>query len=459
MSARPVAPVAYILPSFPELAQTFVLGEIVEVERLGVSLLIVSLRRPRGRRQQADVGAVRAPVYQCPPIWSPAVLQANWRLIRRHPGRTLGLVAWLIRAWLRDRRLAAGEAGVRGRLNLFERLRGRFHAGRFFILLKTLALVPRAVHLSEVLAAAGVERVHAHWASYPATVALLVRRLSGTAFSFTAHAYDIYMVSSMLAEKVSQACAVVTCADANRRYLERRLGAAARGKIAVCHHGVDLDRFRPRIHLTPARPARLIACGQLEAYKGFEFLLFACALLRHRGIPFSCRIIGEGPRRARLEWLRDRLGLREVVALPGAVTHDELVPEMARATICVMPSIVLSGYGKRDVIPNAVIEAMAMGLPVVAAAVGGIGEAIRDGVSGSIVPPGDAAALADALARLLADPALRARLARNALRHARRHFDRRANARRLVDLLRLAGSGAAVPRPTVAAAHVEGGVA
>jgi len=228
---------------------------------------------------------------------------------------------------------------------------------------------------------------------------------------------------------------VVTCAEANRRYLVDRLGDRVRDKIAVCYHGVDLTRFHPRAGARAARAPRLIACGQLEAYKGFEFLLSACALLRARNVDFACRIVGEGPQRKRLEALRDRLGLRDCVELPGALTHDELVPEMAGAALCVMPSIVLQGYGKRDVIPNVVVEAMALGLPIVATDVGGITEAVHDGVSGTIVPPGNPEALADALAALLRDPARRARLGQGALRHARRHFDRRANTARLAALL------------------------
>jgi glycosyltransferase involved in cell wall biosynthesis len=263
----------------------------------------------------------------------------------------------------------------------------------------------------------------------------------------------------MLREKVEHALAVVTCADANRRYLENQLGEVARGKVAVCYHGVDLQKFHPAAAAPPAKPARLVACGQLEAYKGFDFLLFACAALRERGVAFTCKIIGEGARRKRLEALRDSLGLGDVVELPGALTHDELIPEMARASVCVMPSIVLHGYGKRDVIPNVVVEAMAMGLPVVATSVGGIGEAIRDGFSGRVVPAGDPGALADAVAELLANPALRARYGRNALRHARRHFDRRANARRLVELLQLVEPHATVGRLPTVLPTVEEGVA
>jgi glycosyltransferase involved in cell wall biosynthesis len=344
-------------------------------------------------------------------------------------------------AW-REGRSALRDPGVAGRLSLFERVRGWWHTGRLFSVLKTVALLPRAIHLAGVLDHAGVRRVHAHWASYPTTVALYLHRLTGLDFSFTAHAYDIYVAPSLLPEKIGRACAVVTCAEANQRYLVDRLGETVREKVAVCYHGVDLTRFHPRAAARVSRTPRLIACGQLEAYKGFEFLLFACALLRARGVDFSCRIVGEGPQRKRLESLGERLHLRDCVQLPGVLTHDELIPEMAGAALLVMPSIVLQGYGKRDVIPNVIVEAMAVGLPVVATDVGGITEAVRDGVSGTIVPPGDPEALADALAALLRDPARRAHLGRGALRHARRHFDRCANTARLAALL---GFGAAEP--------------
>jgi glycosyltransferase involved in cell wall biosynthesis len=435
MSSVAPPPIAYLLPSFPELAQTFVLGEIVELERLGVPLLIVSLRRPRAARQQREAATVRASVYYCPPGHAAEVWGATLRRIARAPWQTLRLVVAMAHGAWREGRSALSDPGVAGRLSLFERVRGWWHTGRFFSVLKTIALLPRAIHLAGVLDAAGVRRLHAHWASYPTTVALYLHRLTGIDFSFTAHAYDIYVAPSLLPEKIARARAVVTCAEANQRYLVEQLGEAVRDKIAVCYHGVDLTRFHPRAAGRTTRPPHLIACGQLEAYKGFEFLLHACALLRARGIEFTCRIVGEGPQRKRLESLCEELALRDCVQLPGVLTHDELIPEMAGAAVLVMPSIVLQGYGKRDVIPNVIVEAMALGVPVVATDVGGITEAVREGVSGTIVPPGDATALADTLATLLRDPARRARLGRGALQHARRHFDRRANTARLATLL------------------------
>ncbi len=438
---------AYLLPSFPELAQTFVLGEIVELERLGISISIYSLRRPRTDRTQAEAREVNATVYYCPSPWSGAVVQATLRMLITRP-TTFCKLAWQLLNGSQGRASFASSSGcgVRANLSTYERLRGWLHTGGFFIRLKNLLFLPSAIHLAEVLTRDGVRAIHAHWASHPATVAFLVREIAGIDFTFTAHAYDIYMVDFMLKEKITQARQVITCAQANRSFLEAYCGPAPAEKISVCYHGVDLSRFKPGPARIPGELPLLIACGNLEAYKGFEYLIRACRLLRHQGVSFRCRIIGEGPRRPALEQLRDSCGLADLIELPGAVTHEELLPELGRADVCVMPSVILEGYGKRDVIPNIVVEAIAMGVPVVASAVGGMAEAVEDGVNGRLVPQANSQALAEAISTLLANPRERRRMGKAGVEIARGKFDRRANVEALARIL-----GLEVQKPASAA--------
>jgi len=434
-----VRKLAYLLPSFPELAQTFILGEIVELERLGVPLAIYSLRRPRTTRTQREAETLKTKVYYCPAPWAPAALADTLRLVVTQPGTVLRLGRVLLGAsgGGRAQGPSVGAEGIPARMSLYERLRGKFHTGRLFTLAKNAMFIPVAVHLARRLRREGLHCLHAHWASHPATVALLINELTGIPFSFTAHAYDIYMTDFLLREKLSRASKVVTCAEANRRYIAATLGESAAEKVSVCYHGVDLARFQPGPARLSSAPPLLIACGNLEAYKGFEYLIEACAALRRWGIPFRCKIVGEGPRRRALEKRRDALGLTEVVSLPGAVTHEELLPELARADICVMPSVVLRGFGKRDVIPNIAVEAIASGVPVVASSVGGMAEAIEHGVNGYLVPQGDPDALARAIASLLSNPRQRRQMGKAGRERALRFFDRRKNAARLAQILGL----------------------
>lgn len=440
--------IAFLFPAFPVLHQTFVLWEVLALRRAGIPIALYSLKHPSTATQQPEGEALTREVTYLPGNFSPAVWRANLQMAWRAPRRYLGIYARLIREWWRDRdagrawrkREIGAEAPERHR-TLRERVQGRFNRSPFLFLLKSLWLVPQAVYLGTELRRRGVRRLHAHWASYPATLGLVVHWLFDLPFSFTAHAYDIYIVPRLLGVKVREAAAVVTCARVNAAYLERLAGPGARANLIVNYHGVDLDRFRPRAREepSPSLPC-LVTCGRLEPYKGHHVLLRACALLSR---PVRCVIIGEGPQRARLEELATRLGLKERVLFTGPLPQEEVVRWYARADLFVLASVVLERSGKRDVIPNVLAEAMAMQIPVVASDVSGIGELVADRVSGRLVPPNDAEALARVIDELLADPEQRRQLARGGYEKVVSDFDRRKNIRALVALFGSASAMAA----------------
>jgi glycosyltransferase involved in cell wall biosynthesis len=294
-------------------------------------------------------------------------------------------------------------------------------------------LIPQAVYLGLRLEERGTPRLHAHWASYPATMGLVIHRLFGIPFSFTAHAYDIYMVPYLLRSKVNEADFVVTCAQVNARYLEQLAGDQASPNVVVNYHGVSLDRFRPvnRNGTSAPKLRTLVTCGRLEPYKGHHVLLQACARL---GPDVRCVIVGEGPQQGRLQALAAELGIAERVELTGPLPQAELARRYAEADVFVLASVVLERSGKRDVIPNVLAEAMAMELPVVATDISGIGELVTNGVSGRLVPPNDPEALAAVLRELLADPAQCRRLALGGRDKVRRDFDREINIKELAQL-------------------------
>jgi colanic acid/amylovoran biosynthesis glycosyltransferase len=431
--------IAFLFPAFPVLHQTFVLWEVLALRRAGIPIVLYSIKRPSTATQQPEGAALAGEVTYLPGNLSPRVWQANLETALRAPRRYLGAYARLIREWWSDRhagsawqkREIGAEAPERHR-TLRERLEGRFNRSPFLFLLKSLWLVPQAVYLGVELRRRGVGRLHAHWASYPATAALVVHWLFDLPFSFTAHAYDIYIVPRLLGAKVREAAAVVTCARVNAAYLEQLAGAGARANVIVNYHGVDLDRFRPSARKEPdSSPPCLVTCGRLEPYKGHHVLLEACASLSR---PVRCVIIGEGPQRARLEEQAARFGLKERVVFTGPLPQAELVRWYARADLFVLASVVLERSGKRDVIPNVLAEAMAMQIPVVASEVSGIGELVADGASGRLVPANDAQALARVIDELLADPDQRRRLARGGHEKVAADFDRRKNILALVDL-------------------------
>jgi glycosyltransferase involved in cell wall biosynthesis len=172
--------------------------------------------------------------------------------------------------------------------------------------------------------------------------------------------------------------------------------------------GLDLAQLQPAGD--DARvPGAIVAVGRLAPLKGFVHLVDACALLRDRGVAFTCDIIGDGPLR---EDLARRIADRDLVAhvrLLGALEQHDVRRHLARAEVFVLPSV-RARDGDQDGIPVALMEAMAMAVPVVTSRLSGIPELVADDKSGLLVEPGDVPGLARAIHRLLRDPFLRERL-------------------------------------------------
>lgn len=437
MSAPDQKPIAFLFPAFPVLHQTFVLWEVMTLRRLGVPIALYSLKRPSTRTQQPE-GVALAREVRYLPMLSAALARANLRVLARSPRRYVGAFARLVREWWADRHVknlwrdkSAPPDPAERMLTRRERVEAFLNTNPVMYLLRSWSLVLIAVYLGEELRTAGIRRVHAHWASYPTTVALVMRWIFGIPFSFTAHAYDIYLVPQLLPVKVRSAEFVVTCARVNAAYLEQLAGPEAHDHVYVNYHGVDLTRFAPRRRPATDGLPRIVTCGRLQIYKGHHVLLRAVAALAH---PVRCIVIGEGPQRANLEELARSLGIADRVEFTGPLPQDEVARQYSEATLFVLASIVVTSYGKRDVIPNVLAEAMAMQVPVVATDISGIGELVTDGSSGRLVPPNDVDALVRVLDELLRDEAQRRRLALGGYQKVSDQFDRGTNIRALVRL-------------------------
>ena len=206
----------------------------------------------------------------------------------------------------------------------------------------------------------------------------------------------------------------------------------------IAHSLPQLEEVPPSPSPVPmARPVRLLALGRFDVTKGFDVLLRACGLLQDRGLDFTLTlaggggtVMGLGNMQAELTHLRKELGLEARVSMPGLISHNELPRLLRDHDIFVAPCVVHAS-GRRDGIPNTVIEALAYGLPVVSTTVNALPEVVRHGKTGLAVPQHDAAALADAVETLAKDAALAAGLARNGRLLAARMFDPEANNDRL----------------------------
>jgi glycosyltransferase involved in cell wall biosynthesis len=423
---RERAPIAYILKMYPRFSETFVLNELLELERQGVALRIFSLREPNDGILHREVELVRGTVTYVRLRQVLVVARAHARVFGRSPARYVKALP----VALRRHRLAS-----------------------------SLKHFLRAGVISDHVQREGVCHIHAHFASSAASVALDVHRLTGVPYSFTAHAKDIYRNGvdvDHLRTKLDQARFAVTVSDYNRDHLARLGGR----HVVRIYNGIDLRRFVPdgsrsgageagtsapgrlrRAYAAgaPGEPPLVLAVGRLVEKKGFDVLIRACELLRADGVSFRCLIVGKGELAHDLQTLISALDLDQHVELAGPLPREKLLELFPRASVVAAPCVVGSD-GNRDGLPTVLTEAMALEVPVVATPVTGIPELVEDGRTGLIVPEGDSVALAAAIRRLIEDREMARRLAETGRKRVERDFDLHVNVRELRTLFEEAGA-------------------
>lgn len=275
---------------------------------------------------------------------------------------------------------------------------------------RTLAVLPTALRVGREMRRDGVDQVHGLWAGVPASMALWIHRHHDLPMSLSGHAWDLTDRTRLLAGKVRAARGMVVCSQFAHGVVAGVVGPGLESKVRVVHHGLNLalwpfDPDRPTASGGTGQNPLILAVGRLTAKKGFPYLIEACALLRERGLGFICEIVGpDGGLGAELERAIERHGLSGQVRLTGEMPPDQVKARMAAADLLAMPSI-QPDRGSSDGIPNVVLEAMALGTPVVSTDAGGIAEVIHSGETGWLVAQRDARGLADALTEALNDPA------------------------------------------------------
>ena len=294
------------------------------------------------------------------------------------------------------------------------------------IFIRTLALWPKSVFLARQLEREGIRHIHAHYATHPATMALVISKLSPITFSFTVHAHDIFVNRLLLRWKLRETRFVRSISDFNRRFLEELYPAEATGKIEVIHVGIYPETYvqtaaklgAPSLSETP----QILCVAAHKPYKGLPVLIEACARLRDEGVVFQCNVIGHGPMHDELQAMISARGLDHLVHLLGPRSQDEVAKMMAEATLFALPSIIAPD-GQMEGIPVALMEAMASGRAVVSTAISGIPELIEHGVNGLLVPPGDAELFAEAIRTLLRDRERAAEMGGRGQEKVRAEFD------------------------------------
>ncbi len=391
----------YVVSLFPCWSETFIVREITALIAAGADVQILSLKAPHEKMVQPDAARLMTRVrHPLPPMLA---VRARVRAFAAHPVALSRAVAQI------PTRLAQTPREVA----------------------KSVEALARGLEHLDWIRKFDPDIIHAHWATYPSTVAWALARVLDKPFGMTCHAHDIFVNDHLLKEKIESARVAVTISRFNVDYLAKHATPRARELLRVVHCGVDLSTIPFRAD--GREPGLIVAVGRLDPIKGFDVLVDAIGELHREGRAVRLRIIGQGPLEPELRARVARQGLESAVELVGALPQVEVRAALYRASIFALPSVV-TPTGDRDGIPVSLMEAMAAGTPVVSTRVSGIPELVEDGHEGLVVPERDPHALARALARLLDDPVFGDRMALAARDKVTREFDAAREARKLLAL-------------------------
>jgi len=380
-----------VVSQFPELHETFILKEFLALREAGIALRIFSLKRCRDRIIHPEAGSLLHLV-EYAPLSSPTVWGEGLLEFLRQPVRSIEALREM---------MADGKDPV----SFLKAL---------VVYVKTLALAHRARGMR-------IGHLHAHWATFPTSSARVMAKLLNLPFSFTGHAWDLYVKNPTLQQKLEEAEFVVTCTAYNRKFLSSIVPGCEQ-KIFLNYHGVDLNRFQKREPLRKEEKPLIFSVGRLVETKGFFTLIRSLSLLKAKKFSFECVIVGEGSLRSKLEEEIKEEQLEGVVRLAGSLSREELLAYYRKAACFVLPSEIAPN-GDRDGIPNVLLEAMAVGVPVISTEISGIPEAVTSGRNGLLAPEKNPALLAKAIETILKDPPLANRYGEEAHRTVSEKFD------------------------------------
>jgi glycosyltransferase involved in cell wall biosynthesis len=383
--------ILYILDVFPNLSESFIVNEIVELLKSGVDIEIFSYLRPKNEPTHVELNQYGLPqrVHYYTKNYAMDYTRALSCLSRK-PVPFLKTLSYP------------------------------------FSFKEKIYLFPFITRIdNELEKTFKADLIHAHFATRPTTIAMSIAKIANVPFSFTAHAYDIFTNSNtaLIKREIREAGGVVTISNYNKNYMIK-LGADP-DKVRVVHCGVNVEKFKPRRDGKAKRDSLVIlTVARLVEKKGIEFLLRAAGqMLQEMEKPsIILKIVGSGPEEIKLRGLAKELGILKQVEFLGDVTDEELTDLYNSSEIFALPCIVAQNKD-RDGIPVALMEAMSMELPVISTHVSGIPELVTNGKEGYLVPQKDIKSIAKAINNLIINPDLRRKMGVNARKKIEREFN------------------------------------
>ena len=381
--------VAFVVSKFPCYDEAFILRELYALSKR-MDIVIFSLKRSKEKMVHDEAEKLLSKTVYVPYLLSDRVLGAHLQILLTHPFRYFRALTRLVI--------------------------GNIKSPEF--LLKSLAFFPKSVYLAKWIQRKHVTHIHAYWATYPASVALVASEITKVPFSFTGHAHDIYLDTTHLREKMHRAEFVMTCTQQNKEHLRTVAPDYPLGRIIVNYHGLELEKFCVN-GKERNETFHILSVGTLQYHKGFNYLLYALEMLQKKRLDFHCVIIGGGPLESDLRKHVRLLGLGSYVTMTGALKQVEVIRHYKKADLLVLMAQPEWHWG----IPNVLIEALAAKTPVITTRFGSVEELVKNGQTGLIVPPKDPRVLADTIEKLYRDEVLRVQLVEEGHKFVLQNFD------------------------------------
>lgn len=343
--------VAYIIAGFPVPSETFVYREVLGLQRLGLTV---------------DVYAISGPTAAQLEVMPPEAKQLSenvYYLSNRGTFFNLRPSGRFLRGWLLNQRLTR-DTTVKPNGPV-----------RFL----------RGLALARLITRSGATRIHAHW-PYGCQLGAVVHALTGLPYSISVHAHEVAHDSGHLPAVFEQVDFATFCNKAAMAYLLDHLPPGHGGKCHLVYHGVDFGRFPHLELLTAPPPLRIVSVGRMTATKGFDRLIRSVRVARDEGVDCSLTIVGDGGRRGAVELLVTELSLAPHVRFTGWVRPEAVLTELERSHVFAL----MADTNYHDGLPNVVLEAQAVGRPVIVSPLPAAEEAVKHGETGFILSSSDA---------------------------------------------------------------------
>ena len=242
-----------------------------------------------------------------------------------------------------------------------------------------------------------VSHIHSQWIHSAGSVGMFGAWLLNVPFSFTGHAADLYRERVALCDKIRRAKFIGCISTYHQQFFLDNGATPDQLRLVYC--GIDVTKFFPKELPSVTLGLKIRSSGRLVEKKGFEYLIDACQILKHRGIDFDCVIAGSGPLEQALRDRVQQLDLSKQISITGTALKQEHIPEfMHQGNVYCLPCV-WARDNDVDGLPQMVMEAMACGLPSISTRLVGIPDLIIDGKTGLLVEPRNATQLADAILR------------------------------------------------------------